>query len=38
MIAVAGLLVIVAIVFYQVFGRYVLNDTPDLDREPGAAC
>ena len=26
--AVAGLLVIVAIVFYQVFGRYVLNNTP----------
>ena len=27
-IAVAGLLVIVAIVFYQVFGRYVLNASP----------
>lgn len=26
--AVAGLLVIVAIVFYQVFGRYVLNSSP----------
>ena len=25
-----------AIVFYQVFGRYVLNSSPDLDREPGA--
>ena len=28
MIAVAGLIGIVAIVVYQVFGRYVLNDTP----------
>lgn len=27
-ISVAGLLVIVAIVFYQVFGRYVLNSSP----------
>ena len=27
-LAVAGLLVIVAIVFYQVFGRYVLNSSP----------
>ena len=27
-LSVAGLLVIVAVVFYQVFGRYVLNDTP----------
>ena len=26
--AVAGLLVIVGIVFYQVFGRYVLNNSP----------
>ena len=26
--SVAGLLVIVAIVFYQVFGRYVLNSSP----------
>jgi len=28
MLSVAGLLVIVAIVFYQVFGRYVLNSSP----------
>jgi TRAP-type C4-dicarboxylate transport system permease small subunit len=28
MFSVAGLLVIVAIVFYQVFGRYVLNSSP----------
>ena len=27
-VSVAGLLVIVAIVFYQVFGRYVLNSSP----------
>ena len=27
-LSVAGLLVIVAIVFYQVFGRYVLNSSP----------
>jgi TRAP-type transport system small permease protein len=27
-LAVAGLLLIVAVVFYQVFGRYVLNDPP----------
>lgn len=27
-VAVAGLLVIVAVVFYQVFGRYVLNASP----------
>lgn len=27
-LAVLGLLVIVAVVFYQVFGRYVLNDSP----------
>lgn len=27
-LAVAGLLAIVAVVFYQVFGRYVLNDPP----------
>ncbi|MDE2413564.1 MAG: TRAP transporter small permease [Comamonadaceae bacterium] len=27
-LSVAGLLVIVAIVFYQVFGRYVLNNSP----------
>lgn len=26
--AIAGLLAIVAVVFYQVFGRYVLNDSP----------
>lgn len=28
LLSVAGLLVIVAIVFYQVFGRYVLNSSP----------
>ncbi|MCW2241007.1 TRAP transporter small permease [Azospirillum canadense] len=27
-IAIAGLLMIVAVVFYQVFGRYVLNNSP----------
>ena len=27
-LAVGGLLVIVAVVFYQVFGRYVLNNPP----------
>ena len=27
-LSVAGLLVIVTIVFYQVFGRYVLNSSP----------
>lgn len=27
-LAITGLLVLVAVVFYQVFGRYVLNDSP----------